>query len=67
MNRLEFKWMGRYFDVIDNKKVMGEVYYSVGNRCWQLHMGDDTHWNCSELKQVLEFMKRENESNNSYA
>lgn len=67
MNRLSFRWMGRYFDIVDEGIKIGEVYYSISSKEYCVRIENEVSFNTNELKQILDFTNLENESNNSYA
>lgn len=66
MNRLEIKWMGRYYDVLDKGEKVGEIYYSINSKQFNFRSESEKVFTLEELKQIINFIERENESNNSY-
>ena len=64
MKRLELKWMGCYYDVLDGTDNLGEIYYYSNS--FQFRTTADKVFTMGELRQILNFLEKESQSINSY-
>ena len=67
MKRIEIKWMGKYYDVGDDRNKIGEIYYSCRLKKFMYRQEDDKIVDKDTLKQIITFIENENESDKSYA